>query len=429
VTNSARLDGENRPLGIVPEQVSIGQARRIAIAAQGLAAARPAKVTARHVNAVIDRLKLLQIDAVTALERAHYLPLFSRLGPYDKGLLDRATGRAPRRLVETWAHEASFVPPDIYPLFGWRRDNPDRYAWGQMRQAARDHPEVVAAVREALAQGPLTAKQLHHHLELPDQRLRTGNPWGNWTVAKGALEWLFMRGEVTAAGRTPQFERVYGLAEQVVPNLAQAAPGAHDDQQRHLVEHAARALGIAQVSSLADYFRLPLATARRAVDELTEAHVLAPLAVEGLRGTFYAPTDAARPRRVHAQALLSPFDSLMFDRRRVEQLFGMRYRLEYYVPAAQRVYGYFVMPFLLGEELAARVDVKSDRREQVLRVPAAWPEPGAVSDAVVPALAQELCQLAAWLGFDDVMVQPDGPGQLNKALAKGLGHRSQGRYV
>jgi uncharacterized protein YcaQ len=409
------------------ERISIGQARRIAIAAQGLAKPRPSKVTARHINSVIDRLKLIQIDAVTALERAHYLPLFSRLGPYNKDLLDRATSRAPRRLVETWAHEASFVPPDVYPLFGWRRDNPERYAWGQMRQAARDHPEVVAAVRRALADRPLSAKQLQSHLKLPEQRLRTGNPWGNWTVAKGALEWLFMTGEVTAAGRTRQFERIYALAEQVVPGLAQANPGSHGDQQRQLVEHAARAHGIAQIRSLADYYRLPLAATRTAVADLVEDRVLKPTLVAGLNETFYVPSDVTRPRRTHAQCLLSPFDSLIFDRQRVAHLFDMHYRLEYYLPASRRVYGYFVMPFLLGEELVARVDVKSDRRQQVLRVQSAWLEPGAEHDAVRSPLAQELRQLATWLGFDDLIVRLDGPGELTAALAQELGSRTAQR--
>jgi uncharacterized protein YcaQ len=401
--------------------LSIGQARRIAIAAQGLDRPKPVHVTPGHIHRLIDRLGLLQIDAVCALERAHYLPPFSRLGPYDKSWLDRATGRAPLRLVETWAHEASFVKPELYPLFGWRRADPERYAWGQMLQAAREHPETVGAVRTALAAGPLTAKQLQRQLGLPERRLRTGNPWGNWTVAKGALEWLFWTGEVTAAGRTPQFERRYALAEKAVPGLAQADPGSHRDQQRRLVESAARALGIGQIGSLADYFRLPLGAAKQAAAELVEAGVLRPVAVEGLAEPFYLHVEAAQPNRVRAQALLSPFDSMVFDRRRVERLFAMRYRLEYYQPAARRVYGYFVMPFLLGERLVARVDVKSDRQAQVLRAPAAWLEPGERPDAVAPALAAELRQLAAWLGFDRVVAPADGPGQLNRALAGELG--------
>ncbi|MDR2565589.1 MAG: winged helix DNA-binding domain-containing protein [Bifidobacteriaceae bacterium] len=400
-----------------PADLSLSEARRIAIAAQGLGRPRPARATKRQLGAVINRLRLIQIDAVTALERAHYLPFFSRLGPYDKAWLDQATSRPPRQLVETWAHEASFVQPDLYPLFGWRRDDPQRYAWGQMIKAAREHPDAVQAVRAALAEGPLTAKQLHVQLELPDRRLRTGNPWGNWTVAKGALEWLFWTGEVTAAGRTPQFERVYGLAEQLVPGLANAQPGSHADQQRRLVEYAAEAIGIGQIGSLADYFRLPLTAAKSAVAELAEAGALIQVAVEGQREPYYLHPQAAQPRQTRARALLSPFDSMVFDRRRVERLFGMRYRLEYYLPAAKRVYGYFVMPFLLGEHLVARVDVKSDRREGVLRVPAAWLEPAFAADAVLPPLAEELRQLATWLGFGRVVAPPEGPGELTARLA------------
>ncbi|MDR3107285.1 MAG: winged helix DNA-binding domain-containing protein [Bifidobacteriaceae bacterium] len=403
------------------ERLSLGEARRIAIAAQGLDRARPKRVTSRHVGAVIERLKLLQIDAVCALERAHYLPLFSRLGPYDKALLDQATSTHPRRLVETWAHEASFIQPELYPFFGWRRDQPERYAWGLMRQAAREYPETVVAVRRALQDGPLSAKRLRVRLGLPDQRLRTGDAWGNWSVVKGALEWLFWTGEVTAAARTPGFERVYGLAAQVVPDLAADRPGSHGDQQRRLVEYAAEALGIGQIRSLADYFRLPIAAARAAVAELVEGGRLAPVRVEGLRDPFYLHVGAAQPGRARGRALLSPFDSMIFDRHRVEQLFGMRYRLEYYLPVARRVYGYFVMPFLLGQTLVARVDVKADRRAGLLRVPAAWLEPGFGSDAVAPALAEELRQLAAWLGFGEVIVSSDGPGDLTARLAGALG--------
>jgi uncharacterized protein YcaQ len=397
-------------------RLSTAQARRIALAAQGFADPAPGGTPdLRHLRRVLRRVGLLQMDSVNVLQRAHYLPLYSRLGSYPPGLLDRAAYRRPRELFEYWGHEASLIPVELQPLLRWRMAAAHDSAWGGMRRIAVEQPELVAWVLDEVRQrGPITAAEIEHDAPRP-----TGH-WGwNWSEVKRALEWLFWSGEVTAADRTTSFARRYDLPERVLPPGVLATPTPEPaDAYRALVELAARSLGVAAEPELRDYFRLPLAGARVAVAELVEAGVLVPVAVRGWRQPAYLHHEARVPRRVSAATLISPFDPLIWERARTERLFDMTYRIEIYVPAAHRTYGYYVLPFLLGDRFAARVDLKADRRAGVLRVPSAWLEPTADEGPTAEALAVELRRLAGWLGLSVVAVPERG--DLASPLAQAL---------
>ncbi|MER7165742.1 crosslink repair DNA glycosylase YcaQ family protein [Micromonospora sp. NPDC000207] len=404
-----------------PESLSLAQARRVALAAQGFADPAPSGVpTRRHLRRVLDRVGLIQMDSVNVLQRAHYLPLYSRLGPYPTELLDTAAYRRPRELFEYWGHEASLVPVGLHPALRWRMARARDDAWGGMRRIAREQPGLVAWVRdEVAARGPITAAEIEH-----DAPRETGN-WGwNWSAVKSALEYLFWAGEVTAAERSTSFARRYDLPERVLPAAVLAAPTPTDaDAHRALVALAARSLGVAAEPELRDYLRLPVAGARQAVAELVEAGELLPMRVPGWRHPAYLHPTARMPRWVRGATLVSPFDPLIWERGRTERLFGLTYRIEIYVPAAQRVHGYYVLPFLQGERFTARVDLKADRRARVLLVPAAWIEPGAEPGETAVALAAELHRLAGWLGLESVAppVAGDLAGPLAAALASRCG--------
>lgn len=405
----------SRPVDVL----SLHQARRVALGAQGLAGPRPAPgttITMRHLQQVVRSTGLLQIDSVNVLARAHLMPLYSRLGAYDPALLDRASGTAPRRLVEYWGHMASYVTPTTYRLLEWRQRRYRSEAWGVISGVELAHSDVVAQIRELIAaRGPMTASQVHELYEADHPRTRTDWGW-NWTVAKRALEFLFFTGEVTSARRNAAFERCYDLTTRVLPPEVLAAPPiADDDAVRALVEISARAHGVGTLRCLADYFRLRLAPARQAVDELVEQGVLLPVKVTGWDRDAFLHAEARRPRRATARTLLSPFDPLVFERRRLEELFGMHYRIEIYVPAAQRVHGYYVLPFLLGEQLVARVDLKADRAIGVLRVLAAHREDGAPHETSAE-LAAELRELAGWLRLDGIEVADPRRGDLAAGL-------------
>jgi len=386
------------------ERLPAGLARRIALAAQGFADPRPAGVVGtRQLRRVIDRLAVVQIDSVNVLSRSHYLPAFSRLGAYPRSTLDAFAGRR-HELFEYWAHEASLLPVRLHPFLRWRMDAVDREAWGSMTRIQRERPEFVAALVERIREeGPIRAGQLEE--VRPN---RPGSMW-NWHAGKAALEYLFFTGVLTARARTTSFERVYDLTERVLPpEVVQTPTPDRREAMRELIRVAARALGVATEKDLRDYFRLGPADARIAIAELTDAGELVPVEVAGWNRPAWLDPDARRPRWIRARALLSPFDSLVWERPRVERIFGFSYRLEIYTPAHKRVHGYYVLPFLLGDQLVGRLDLKADRQAGVLRVQSAHAEHGVERALVADALADELRLMAEWLELDEVDVADRG---------------------
>jgi uncharacterized protein len=396
------------------ESLSKAEARRIALAAQGFGVPkRERPLTMRDVQAVTTRLAQFQIDSINVVTRAHFMPLFSRLGPYDPALLERAAYRAPRRLFEYWGHAASLIDVSLQPLLRFRMEPGFRDVWAGVERAALQNANLIPFVRdEVAARGPISARDL----EVVEQRDRSNWGW-NWSRVKTVLEWLFYVGEVTSAYRNSQFERVYDLPERVIPSSVLAMPTPTPQESvTGLIRHAARALGIASESCLRDYFRTRAAMTRHAIATLLESGEIIPVVVQesGSR-LWYLWHEARVPRRVNARALLSPFDSMIFERARLERLFDFVYRIEIYVPEPKRVHGYYVYPFLLGEQLVARVDLKADRARGVLRVNAAWIESGHDSYGVATELAAELKIMAEWLGLETVAILPRG--DLAPALA------------
>jgi uncharacterized protein YcaQ len=381
------------------ERVSLASARRIALAAQGFGRPRPKAVGRGDLRRTVGRLGLHQIDSVNVLVRAHYLPAFSRLGAYDRGLIDRAAWgpKRERRLFEYWAHEASLLPLEMHPLLRWRMASAERgeIGWGSLRAYAGERRKEAEAILERIrAEGPLAAS------DFEEGRGRSG--WWEWGDTKRGLEWLFWAGMVSTATRRGSFERVYDLTERVIPAAILALPTPPEaDARRALVAKAAEALGIATETELRDYFRLKPGPARRAVAELVEEGVLRPAAVEGWTRPAFVHRDARRPRRIRDQALLAPFDPLIWERSRTERLFGFRYRIEIYTPAQKRVHGYYVLPFLADESLVARVDLKADRQRSRLSVQAVTFEPGAPAGAE-ERLDEELAAMARWLDLESV---------------------------
>jgi uncharacterized protein len=386
------------------ERLPAGLARRIALAAQGFAEPRSSgEVSVRQLRRMTERLAVVQIDSVNVLSRSHYLPAFSRLGAYPRAALDDLTARR-HAVFEYWAHEASFLPVRLQPYLRWRMAAAEQHAWGNMVRIQRERPGYVAEVLDRVrTDGPLKAGDLAE--PRPD---RAGAMW-NWHDGKIALEWLFFTGEITATHRTTAFEKVYDVTERVLPADVLRAPTPEPaDAVRELVRTAARALGVATERDLRDYFRLRPEATRQAVAELADAGELQPVEVVGWGAPAWLDPAARRPRWVRARALLSPFDSLVWERPRVERIFDFRYRLEIYTPAAKRVHGYYVLPFLLGDRLVARVDLKADRQAGVLRVQAAHGEEGIERPRVAAALAEELRLMAGWLELDGVGVAAHG---------------------
>jgi uncharacterized protein len=392
--------------------LSLAQARRIALAAQGFGDPKPEPwaATMRHVQRVIDRVQVVQIDSVNVVSRSHYLPFFARLGAYDRALVDQARDRSPRRLVEYWAHMASLIPPTTWPLLDFRMRNAEHEAWGNVRQIRHDYPGLVEAVLDEVeARGPLTARELE--VAIAHDATRDRDRWGwNWSAVKRSVEYLFWAGQISAAGRTSQFERRYASLAAVAPPAVRdrwvdpARRPLEDDAILELVRIAARAHGVGTELCLRDYFRLKSVQVRPAITRLVETGELEPVEIVGWPKPAWIHAEARVPRRVHAEALLSPFDSLVWQRERTEALYDLRYRIEIYTPQHQRVHGYYVLPFLYGDELVARVDLKADRAAGVLRLNQATWQPDAPAEAR-PALLRNLASMADWLGLDDGVVE------------------------
>ncbi|GGI73095.1 winged helix-turn-helix domain-containing protein [Pseudarthrobacter scleromae] len=391
----------------MPATLSLDQARRIALAAQGLDKGRPAgPVTSRTVGRTFARIQLVQIDSVNVVSRSHFLPFFSRLGNYDRTILQRMSAVHPRRMVEYWAHEASYIRPEHYAdLLLWQK----RTWVGASRMDPGLRADITGRILDTLARSrPLTAAELTARIGHVEET-QTAN-WGwNWNAVKRVLEHLFEDGTVCAASRTEQFERRYTLAAKVLPQLSvgETDADAPAEAMHRLIDAAAQAHGIGTVRCFADYFRTPVKAAADAVAHLVQRGRLEPVTVPGWDRAVFRHADATLPRRATGRALLSPFDSLVFERRRLQELFDFHYRIEIYTPEHKRRYGYYVLPFLLRDRIVARVDLKADRKAGKLLVRSSFAEPGAPPDTAVE-LAAELRLMADWLGLPDVEVFPVG---------------------
>jgi uncharacterized protein len=391
--------------------MSAASARRVALAAQGFGSPRPAEVGTRQLNLLLQRLGVLQIDSVNVFERSHYLPVFARLGSYDKTLLDRLTLRAKAPYLEYWAHVATFVPRDDWPLWKWRMARM-REKYTRPGEWVPAHPEMMRFVLDELrTHGPRAASEIEH-----EENVRRG-PWWGLSDIKEALEYLFVFGEVVTAGRRG-FERVYALPEQVLSPELLNAEVPIDDAQRELVRRALRSHGIGTAKDIADYYRLYVATTARLLEELVEAGEAEKVAVEGWKAPAYLATGARIPRRIETAALLSPFDPVVWERDRALRMFGFHYRIEIYTPAPKRIFGYYTLPALVDDQVVGRIDLKSDRQAGVLRVQSAWREEGAPRDAV-ERLVPVLRETAAWQGLGEITVADRG--DLSRDLAAALG--------
>lgn len=394
------------------EKISLATARRIALAAQGFADPPPAgAITRRHLKRVLDRTGLFQIDSVSAVVRAHYMPLYSRLGPYPMALLDDAMQPKKRMLFEYWAHEASLLPLETFPLIRWRMECADTEMYSGLAKFGREHRSQIEAIyREVVDRGPIAASDI--------EGAKGSGGWWGWSREKHAFEWLFWAGRITTHSRRG-FERLYDLPERVLPGEIfnrPALPAA--DAHRELLRISARAHGVATAICLRDYFRLSPADMKDRLEELVEMGELVPVRVEGWNRQAYLHAGARVPRKIQARALLAPFDPLVFERTRTEKLFDFRYRIEIYTPADKRQYGYYVLPFLLGERIVARVDLKADRPARVLRAQAAYSEPCAPTETAAE-LYEELKQMRDWLGLERIEVTP--AGDLGPALSDIVG--------
>ncbi|RQP11639.1 MAG: winged helix-turn-helix domain-containing protein [Microbacteriaceae bacterium] len=395
------------------DSISPAAARRIALAAQGFGRPRPEAVGTRQLNLLIERIGLLQLDSVNVLERSHYLPVFARLGAYDKTLLDRLTfaKRGPYR--EYWAHEAALIPLEEWPLFRFRMQDYRDYFQSAGDPWLAAHADTLAWLRAELAEkGPLPASKIERDANAP----RRGS-WWEWDEVKRGLERMFRVGEVVSAGRSG-FERTYALPEQVMPAGLWEREVPREEAVHRLMERSARAHGIGTLSDLADYYRLKTADAKPALARLVDEGVVRPVTVPGWTKQAYLHRDARIPRRIATTALLSPFDPVVWKRERALRMFGFHYRIEIYTPAPKRVYGYYTLPVLVDDALVGRIDLKNDRKRGVLRVQSAWREEG-VPDAVAERIVPALRELAAWQGLGELEVVDRG--DLARAVAAEAG--------
>ena len=388
--------------------LSAAQARRIALVAQGFGRAPAAATGIRQLRSAVSRLGLLQLDSVNVFERSHYLPLFARLGTYDKADLDRLTFDRRGDYTEYWAHEAAVIPVEQWPLFRWRMDAfRHYYATNQKAWMQSDTTSVAWVLAELAEKGPLAASQIE------DDSRSGKSGWWDWSDTKRALEYLFAIGEVVSAGRT-RFQRRYALREQVLPRHVLDRDVSRDDAVRQLLAQSARAHGIGTLRDLADYYRIKQAPAKAAINELVEAGELLPVTVAGWNAPAWLHRDARIPRRIETAALLSPFDPVVWERARAERMFGFHYRIEIYTPEPKRVFGYYSLPVLVDDQIVGRIDLKNDRQARVLRVQSAWREahaPVGVEERIVPLLEAT----RAWQGLESVEFA--GRGNLSAGLA------------
>jgi len=413
--------------------LSLAEARRLAVASQGFTS-KPARPSIDHLRKLAARVPAFQIDSVNVLARAHYVPAFARLGPYPVAALD-ALAYEKRELFEYWGHAACLLPVALYPLFRYRMEK--HAAWTQRHLRSRRGAYMAQAYAEVGERGPLAAA------DLSNPGTRSGNWWG-WSAGKAALEHLFDAGLIAIAGRRG-FERLYDLAERVIPQSAREAKApAREQAMKQLIELAAKAQGVGTFDDLVGYFyidgtsdrsgpeprwarasgaerRRPKPVARQLVAELVEAGRLVPAHVEGWQNPAYLHAAARVPRAIEARGLVTPFDSLVWDRRRLHRLFGMKYSIEIYTPVRKRIYGYYVCPFLLGDTLVARCDLKADRARKTLVVHGAFLERGQNAGRVAPELARELNSLRAWLQLDAIEIA--GRGNLSAKLRRVISAR------
>lgn len=400
-----------------PDTLSNAEARRIVLAHQGLAASRPAKTPDRDaVNGMFDKLSLLQIDSVNVLVRSHYLPLFSRLGAYAPQDLDSLAIGKRRKSFEYWGHEASLMPVDLQPLFRWRMEDArigEACYTGLHKFAMARRDYIQRVLDEIRDRGPMGAGAL-------SEAGKGAGGWWGWSDGKHAVEWLFWTGDLTTHERR-KFERIYDLTERTLPSRIASAPTpTREEAQRQLLCISLKAMGVATERDLRDYFRLGVADTRARLADLVEAGDARPVKVEGWKDIAYMAPKVTMAKSADATALLTPFDSLIFDRQRTERLFDFRYRIELYTPGPKRIYGYYVLPFLMGDRIVARVDLKSDRANGRLLASGAFSEPGTTAGEVAEALAAELQVMARWLGLGRVVVgrRGDLTAPLRQALAR-----------
>jgi uncharacterized protein len=400
--------------------LSAAQARRIAVAAQGFTGRKPAgPITRAHLERLISRIQVLQLDSVSVAVRAHYAPVFSRLGPYDRDVLDRAAWgpRSARLLAEYWAHEAALMAVDDWPLLRWRMRQYRHGRWGT--HIVKANPELADKIVAAVAElGPSTAGQIEAHLAAEPRGPR-GSWWGSRSDTKWVAEALFASGVLTTATRVG-FARHYDLVERVLPAGVLAREVDDDEAVRELTLRAATALGVGTEADVRDYFRLSAQQVKPAIADLVAAGEIERVNVDGWSAPAYLRAGQTVPRLDRGTALLCPFDPLIFFRPRVERLFGFHYRIEIYTPARKRQYGYYVWPLLLDGRLVARVDLKADRAADALRVVGAFGEPGTPRSAVAAALTGELESMASWLGLGGVTVSGRGDlaGELRAAARR-----------
>lgn len=392
-------------------EISIASARRIALAAQGFSTPRPTgRIDKRHLHRVIDSVGLIQIDSVNVLVRSQEMPLFSRLGNHPRALIPNATDAS--ELFEYWCHEASHLPVSMHPLVRWRMEEARKGTmWPGLTRIAKAKPRLVAEIRDRIYKdGPIVAG---------DVRTRKGpkGSWWDWDEGKAVLEYLFWTGEITARRRPNDFARVYHAPQHVLPATILNAPTPKEaDARRSLLLLAARSVGIGTAGDLVDYHRQKPAVAKPLITDLVSTGDLEQVRVEGWREPAYMLPSAVQPRSVSARALVSPFDSLVWCRPRIERLFDFHYRIEIYVPAAKRIYGYYVLPFLMGERIVARVDLKADRHAGELVVLGAFSEAGTDIRVVAAELLLELHEMATWLGLATVRIEKNGDVAIRMAV-------------